>query len=830
MQEQILAGKKYAYQYDEAEKSIKILPISGSYLFQIGSFDGKTLNSASIELVYTVTAEKETADKLLTKITTMKYEPTEENDKNIKDKDSNSDPSNLLLSTNQKERAMYSGSENNKGYLGDSTYYYKGQEDDDDFEKAVIKGIPFDLTLRQYVSKINGEEIKNRIPTIDTSKINTVDETTGESIETAEYTQIKQPIAVRRGDIITFTIRVYNEGQLDGYATKISEYLPEGLGYLLDYKENTNNLWRIVNDGNVSTMPLVGTEGLYETEDAIKNLRAKDFESAIKEYKSLEEVNILKGKAKITTTYLEDEIIKAYNPTATESETSTTEKWQKSNNGEDGLYYQEVEITCIVIADNSFDGVIKNMVEVEADKAVDENRNEIMAEDRDSTPGNTTNYEPIIEDDYDFEQLKLKQFDLAMQTFVSQVESLEGTKTEAQREPTIEVNERGNIYYTKKNPATRVENSDIITYKIRVYNEGTILGSAIEVSGDIPDGLIFLKDNPINNQYGWKMYDIKGEETQDIQKAVEVRTNYLQETVINIYDPTIGIKITEDHNPDYAEVELIFQVVEKNVLKEDRIITTKAQIIKSKALDAEQNEIEIKDEDSKTGEWIEGEDDQSIEEVYLKKFDLALKQWVNQTIITVNNRTTTTDTGFDQNTTAEAMAKILINKNDIEKAQVKVIYNIQVVNQGEIEGYATEITEYIPEGLTFIEEENSMWKKESEEKIKTRALEDKNLKPGETAIVPVVLRWENSSKNLGTKTIIAEITEDYNKKGAKDIDSTVNNKETNENEEKLEDDEAKAVIKIEVKRKWQTVMYFGLVIIVIAILTTGIILIKRIGI
>ena len=70
MQEQILAGKKYAYQYDEAEKSIKILPISGSYLFQIGSFDGKTLNSASIELVYTVTAEKESADKLLTKIQT----------------------------------------------------------------------------------------------------------------------------------------------------------------------------------------------------------------------------------------------------------------------------------------------------------------------------------------------------------------------------------------------------------------------------------------------------------------------------------------------------------------------------------------------------------------------------------------------------------------------------------------------------------------------------------------------------------------------------------------------------------------------------------------
>ena len=74
---------------------------------------------------------------------------------------------------------------------------------------------------------------------------------------------------------------------------------------------------------------------------------------------------------------------------------------------------------------------------------------------------------------------------------------------------------------------------------------------------------------------------------------------------------------------------------------------------------------------------------------------------------------------------------------------------------------------------------------------------------------------------MGVKINVAEISEDYNDYGAKDIDSTPNNKVEGE------DDIDNAPVMLSIKTGGATVIYFGLIGIILATIAGGIILIKR---
>ena len=819
-----LVGKEYAYEYDSTQRLIKISPINSAYLFKLDAYNGSNLdNSNSIEIVCKVAAEKESKDIILTNIATMKYKPANTEDSALTDIDSSED--NLNLPT---DWPNYNGDNNNKPYRpGDSNYFYKGQEDDDDYDKVIIYGVPFDLSLRKFITKVNGKDVTSRIPQVDTSKLNTIDPVTGKKITTATYTHSKEPVIVKKGDIVTYTIRIYNEGELDGYASKVADYIPEGLGYILNYKTNTDNDWHVDIDENTKTVDLVGINGLYNNESAIKNLSKDDFYVI----NSLSDVKIVEGKAKITSTSLEEEKIKAYNPALTSSDISSTETWQQSTNGTDGLFYKDVEITCIVLAENTYAGTLRNIAEVEEDKAVDENDNEIQVEDRDSVPDDvdTGNYNPgpdnstYQEDDDDYEPLQLRYFDLALRKFITAVNEEEITT----RIPDPTVNNNGELEYIHDKTPIYVSNSDIVTYTIRVYNEGTVLGYAMEISDDIPDGLVFLPEHEINKQYKWVMIDSNGDETTDPEQAVEIRTKYLENSLLKPFDPMKEISTVDPFNPDCAEVKVAFRVVESNITQENRIITNKAQITEDKAVDEDGNEIDIPDEDSIPDEWNPGEDDQDVEHIYVRKFDLALLKWVSKTIVTVDGKTTTTDTGFTPYDDPEPIAKVVIDKKKINKTTVKFVYSIIIINQGEIAGYATEITDYIPAGLEFVAADNPLWTKEGDNKITTRALEGTLLQPGQSAIVQVTFTWKNGANNLGVKTNIAEISEDYNDKGSEDIDSTPDNVKTPEYDKQQEDDDDKALVMLELKTGGVVTSYMWLALVVLAILTSGITLIKK---
>lgn len=707
-----------------------------------------------------------------------------------------------------------------------STY----QEDDDDYERLVLPGKAFDLALRKFITKIerNGKEVEfaDRTPSINTKTL--IDGTfkrNGKLEHTATYTHSKEPLTVKRGDIITYTLRIYNEGELNGYATEITDYIPEGLALILNYKTNFDNGWKLPKDLKTGqVMDLVGEKGFYKTKQDVKGLNVDDFTDIT----NLNEVQLVTGKVAITTNELKGELIKAFDS----SKTNAEEGWQKADVGDGGLYYKDVEVTCLVVAENTYKDVITNVAEISEDK--DENGNDI--DDRDSVPNNKKDpYTENQEDDDDYEPVILKYFDLALRKFITGVETNGKVKEVTSRVPSLSIDkETGNILYThpKEEAPVAAANNDVIIYTLRVYNEGTIEGYAEEIKDDIPDGLEYLPEHAVNKSYEWIMIDKDGKETKDAKEAVSITTDYLSkaketEERNNLLKAFDASKELGEGNPDYRDVKVAFRIVEPNT--SDRVLVNSAQISK----DSDD------DEDSVPDEWNPGEDDQDREYVYVKYFDLSLLKWVTRTVVTVDGKTTTTNTGFKpnigktettgirDNNAAEPIAKVELDKKKLSKTTVKFVYKIRVTNEGEIAGYATELTDYIPEGLEFVQSDNTKfgWKKDGEDKVTTRALEKTLLQPGESAEVEIVFKWKNSSKNLGLKTNIAEISEDYNENNSKDIDSVPDNKK-NPYEKEQEDDDDFALVILSLKTG-KGATYTILTITIISVLAVGIYLIKR---
>ena len=570
---------------------------------------------------------------------------------------------------------------------------------------------------------------------------------------------------------------------------------------------------------NGTFKPLVGNDGIYKNASDVKNLTLSDFPGAA----SLEDPDIIivPGTVTITTNKLQydsddpsDNLIKGYDPLKTSAGIDTN--WQEADAGGSGLYYRDVQITCIVLAENTCKDVLKNIAEIsEAQNENGEDMND-TGDDIDSTPGN---HDPE-EDDEDYDQVQLKYFDLALKKFISGVKRND-TTTPVDREPvvTMPTDFKHDLIYTfpenkEQNPVD-VTGADIVIYTIRVYNEGTIAGYANEVKDNIPEGLQFLPDDEVNKAYEWNMYYIDEEgnpvKTDDVSKATQVRTAYLSQdngtqNEIQAFDSSKPISDTDPLNPDYRDVQVAFKVMEPTS-KDKRVIKNTAEISDDSG----------DDEDSTPDDNIPEEDDQDDEYINVKYFDLALIKYVSQTIVTVNGKTTTSPylmPADDPGSRYEV--KVDIGKNDIKKTTVKFVYTIKIINDSEIAGSATEITDDIPAGLAFDASDSIntqyKWTKVGDNKVTTNFLDGKILQPEESATVQIAFTWIQDGSNVGTKNNIATITGFYNEYGSPD--SNPNNNQDN------------ALVIIEMKTGG-SIVYVPLAGLVLAILAGGVFLIKK---
>ena len=195
-------------------------------------------------------------------------------------------------------------------------------------------------------------------------------------------------------------------------------------------------------------------------------------------------------------------------------------------------------------------------------------------------------------------------------------------------------------------------------------------------------------------------------------------------------------------------------------------------------------------------------------------FDLSLTKTVTK--ITVQNSNETKVFEYDK----EPLAKVDIRTKDMIGSKVVIEYNMTIKNEGQVEGYAKSIVDYLPSEMQFSTELNPNWYKGNDGNLYTTKLADKAIGAGESEEIKLLLTMQMTGDNNGIFTNTAEIKEDYNKQGYKDVDSIAGNKELKE------DDLSTAEIAIGVKTG-ETIIYFSLIIAAILVGIATVLVIKK---
>ena len=663
------------------------------------------------------------------------------------------------------------------------------EEDDDDWEVVQIKKKHVDLALTKFITAVsedvnidNGEYLTpngnigsknnpyNRATKVDTTPLK------NETATDAIYTRVKDPLPLPEKSYVLYNIRVYNEGEVDVYAGEVADYLPNYLDFV-DCEFNDNYGWKLGTDGKtVKTSYLSHANG-------------------------------------------KDKILKAFD--------------KEQDNGEGtGLDYKDLPILCQINSNAPDNKKLVNTAEI----TVYENSDgEKIPEDVDSKPENVTkkNVENREEDDDDWEVviIKKKKVDLALTKFIAAVS--DDTKIDNGEYLT----QNGNIG-SKENPynrATKVDTTPLkngtstdaiytmvkdpllvkaksyILYNIRVYNEGEADVYAGEVTDHLPYYLDYV-DCDFNKEMEWKVA-ADGKTISTSKLSHENGTQNLLKAFNKAEDDGKGSKL------DYRDLQIICRLNEKTPAN-TRIINV-AEITKYE--NEEGNPIP-NDVDSTPDNVSErNEDDDDYETVLIKTFDLSLLKYVTEVFVTEDGKTKITQTGNTGNDTTDIIPKVEVNKKKLNSTVVKFGYTIKITNEGEIAGYAKEITDYVPYGLKFYSEDNQGWVDEGNNVISTRLLENTYLQPGESAEVKVILRWINGTNNLGLKTNIAEISEDFNYEGVPDIDSEPDNRKAGEDDI----DSAPVLLSIKTGLGTNIIIYATASLIILVIMGVGISIIKK---
>ena len=634
----------------------------------------------------------------------------------------------------------------------------------------------YDLALKKFITSVNSANGTNKvIPEEQKRKceVKNVDALVNRNLANpkadATYELNKTPVDVSNGDYVTYTIRVFNEGTVDATVKEIVDNVPAGLEFA-KYETNSDGTYKSGSKTNYT----------YKWETFEDKATANGWTEGVR------------------TKYLEDKKIPAFDKTKA-----------NGTNKELGLSYVDVKIEFKVNLDK-----LNETQKEEVFKKGIKNIAEITDDDGDDNDSEPDNKDPE-EDDEDYDVVIPQIFDLALRKFITKINQTNVTD----RVPKVTY-ENGNLKYNHTKEPKIVVEGQVVTYTIRVYNEGTQDGYATEITDDLPEGITFLPNHDTNKKYEWKMYDKDGNETTDVKKAVKIKTRYLskeksESNLLKAFDST---KPISDTNPSYKEVEAAFEVTQESATAGNKVIINTAQI--SEDEDKDGNEVD--DIDSTPDNNEPDEDDIDKEYLVLKYFDLSLLKYVSKVIVTEDGVTKETETKYNGTENPEPVVKVELNKKKLDKTSVSYVYTIKITNEGEIEGYATEITDRIPAGLSFHEEDNTAynWKIKEDGIVTTDYLKNTLLKPGESAFVQIVLRWERSEQNLGKKVNVAEISADDNEYDLPDIDSTPNNNKDGE------DDQDSAIIVLSIQTGKATT-YIVLIITIMSILASGFYLIYK---
>ena len=610
---------------------------------KISAFNGTTLAYKDVKIKCRVVATEPMADKITNIADITKF--TDGDGNTVTDRDSQENNVNLPTG---KDLENYKDSEINRG-----EEYIPGQQDDDDFEKLTLK--EFDLSLRKFITGVNGTAITNREPQVNVTPLKN-------GGTTAIYNHPKTPVSVAIGDLVEYTIRVYNEAEIDGYVEEITDHLPDQLEFVAGNEINTKYGW-VVDSTNSK---IIRTNYLSKAKEASEGANK----------------------------------IKAFDGTK--------------------LDYKDVKVVCKVVSTEPMPTKITNIADIT--KFTDGNGN--IVTDRDSQENNVNipsdlpgykddeigkDYVPGQQDDDDFEKLKIKEFDLALRKFITKLNDEEITS----RIPQPDVSKLADgtattaTYNHPKTPIS-VAIGDVVEYTIRVYNEAEVDGYVEEITDHLPDQLEFIAGNEINTKYGW---------TVDSNNSKIIKTKYLSKA----NETTEGdnkIKAFDGTKLDYKDVKVVCKVVSTepmptkitNIADITKFTDGNGNIVTDR--DSQENNVNIPSDlpgykDDEIGkDYVPGQqDDDDFEKLKIKEFDLALRKFITKVNNTeIKSRIPQVDTTPLKNGTGTT-AIYNHSKEPVKVSLGAVVeYTIRVYNEGQVDGYVEEIKDHLPDQLEFIKD------------------------------------------------------------------------------------------------------------------------------
>ena len=151
-----------------------------------------------------------------------------------------------------------------------------------------------------------------------------------------------------------------------------------------------------------------------------------------------------------------------------------------------------------------------------------------------------------------------------------------------------------------------------------------------------------------------------------------------------------------------------------------------------------------------------------------QKFNLSVDKWVSKVSVDGSEETAQNYNTKDQ------IYKLDIHRKKVNTANIKITYLIRITNTGEIEGTVGTLTELIPEGYSFNQQDNEIHWEETNGILTTDVLKDQTIEPGKYKEIEIVLRWNTGETNFGEKDNTVIISNLNNPAGYEDI-----NKEDN---------------------------------------------------
>ena len=198
------------------------------------------------------------------------------------------------------------------------------------------------------------------------------------------------------------------------------------------------------------------------------------------------------------------------------------------------------------------------------------------------------------------------------------------------------------------------------------------------------------------------------------------------------------------------------------------------------------------------------------------RFDLRLDKYVSKITLT----TPTIGTRVDEYDTNTTLGKVEVLERNVGQSSAVIEYKIVVKNEGSVPGYANKIVDYLPDNVNFSTELNPDWYLSDNGNIYNSTLAEQVINPGETKELTLVVSINITDDMLGILDNNAEIYESYNEMGLEDVDSTVNNKDSSE------DDMGKAEVVVGIVTG-AIIKYTAITLVVITMLGLGIFGIKK---